>query len=318
MVGLLDDTRTSQAATVLAAISKRLGTVCLAGVAGLAISAFPALGSELRVQPSSPKPGDPVLVRVVAGGTEPSGKLGALPLMLYPVKGGFEAIVGLPLEQKPGPVPVEVTLLHGQPATTARLDGTVDVAPPQYPTRELTVAAKFTEKPTPEIQAQQDADRKAFAEAFNQPFGPRLFSKNFRWPRPPKITAPFGDQRTFNGVKQSQHYGTDLDGRIGDPILAANDGVVVMARPCFASGNTVIVSHGGGLFTLYFHMSKMLATPGQKVRQGQRLGLVGRTGRVTGPHLHWAAKVGDLYVDAATLLKLDFTGTASTPVKPAR
>ncbi len=118
------------------------------------------------------------------------------------------------------------------------------------------------------------------------------------------ITAPFGDRRTFNGNTQSQHYGIDLDGKTGAPIVAANDGTVVLIRDCYTSGNTVIVHHGAGLYSLYFHLSKFLVKEGAKVKRGQRLGLVGRTGRVTGPHLHWSMKVGDLYVDPASILRL--------------
>jgi murein DD-endopeptidase MepM/ murein hydrolase activator NlpD len=121
------------------------------------------------------------------------------------------------------------------------------------------------------------------------------------------VTAPFGDLRLFNGKKQSQHFGVDLDGSTGDPIEAANDGTVVMVRECYASGNTVIVNHGAGLYTLYFHMSHFDVQPGDKVKQGQLLGRVGKTGRVTGPHLHWSGKIDGLYVDAQALMKLDFT-----------
>jgi len=93
---------------------------------------------------------------------------------------------------------------------------------------------------------------------------------------------------------------------VGDPVSAANDGTVVLARSCYASGNTVVIHHGGGLFTAYFHLSKIQVTSGKKVARGDRIGLVGKTGRVTGPHLHWAAKVRDLYVNPESLLRLRF------------
>jgi len=134
------------------------------------------------------------------------------------------------------------------------------------------------------------------------------------------MTAPFGDLRLFNGKAQSQHFGLDLDGRVGDPIEAANDGAVVMVRPCYASGNTVIVDHGGGLYTMYFHLSHFEVKEGQKVARGQLLGLVGRTGRVTGPHLHFSVKVDGLYVDGATVLGLPFAellrGAGAGPADP--
>ncbi|MFK8861966.1 M23 family metallopeptidase, partial [Escherichia coli] len=80
-------------------------------------------------------------------------------------------------------------------------------------------------------------------------FEPWLFGDSFGWPRRDVITGTFGDKRMYNGKLKSQHYGLDLDGETGDPIVAANDGEVVMVRECFGSGNTVVVHHGGRLFT---------------------------------------------------------------------
>jgi len=143
------------------------------------------------------------------------------------------------------------------------------------------------------------------------------FGENFAWPRQGRVTAPYGDLRTFNGKKQSQHFGTDVDGAVGTPIYAANAGTVVMRRDNYASGNTVLVYHGAGLYTAYFHLSAFEVKEGQRVERGQLLGKVGNTGRVTGPHLHWGVKVDDLWVDGETLLKLDF-GTAPAPAVTQR
>ena len=132
--------------------------------------------------------------------------------------------------------------------------------------------------------------------------------EKFAWPRQDRITAPYGDLRTYNGKKQSQHFGNDIGGDSGTPVSAANAGTVVMTRDNFASGNTVLVHHGAGLYTAYFHLSAMEVKEGERVERGQLLGKVGNTGRVTGPHLHWGVKVDDLWVDGQTLLKLDFGG----------
>jgi murein DD-endopeptidase MepM/ murein hydrolase activator NlpD len=185
------------------------------------------------------------------------------------------------------------------------LVGTLDVVDPGYPERQLQVAGKYV-KPPEEVKARMAEDKAAFAAAFSQDFIEPLFDKNFEWPRQDRITAPFGDRRSFNGKLQSQHFGVDVDGDTGAPIYAANAGVVVMTRDNYAAGNTVIVHHGGGLYTTYFHLSKIQVKKGARVRQGQKLGLVGKTGRVTGPHLHWGVKADGLWVDGLTLLKLDF------------
>src|SRR5690606_28296371 len=117
----------------------------------------------------------------------------------------------------------------------------------------------------------------------------------------------------FNGSLASVHYGLDLRGAVGAPIHAANAGVVVMVRDCFTSGNTVIVDHGAGLYTLYFHLSRFDVTEGQRVERGQLLGAVGSTGRVTGPHLHWSVHVDGRYVDPQRLLELALDSVSRWP-----
>ena len=96
------------------------------------------------------------------------------------------------------------------------------------------------------------------------------------------------------------------DGRIGDLVVAANDGVVTLARDCYSSGNTILIHHGAELYSAYFHLSHMDVKPGANVHRGQKIGEVGKTGRVTGPHLHFGVKLAGHYVDPESLLRLDF------------
>ena len=151
-----------------------------------------------------------------------------------------------------------------------------------------------------------EEDQAAFREAFSRPFEPPLFVGPFGPPREARVTGQFGERRVFNGKKQSQHYGTDLSGAVGDPVLATNDGVVVLVRDCFASGKSVAIAHGAGLFSVYFHLSDFDVRHREQVRRGQQIGKVGATGRVTGPHLHFGIKVIDLYVDPDSVYRLDF------------
>jgi murein DD-endopeptidase MepM/ murein hydrolase activator NlpD len=151
-------------------------------------------------------------------------------------------------------------------------------------------------------------DQAAFGTAFAQPFEPPLFSSSFAPPRDAEVTGRFGDKRLFNGRLQSQHYGEDVSGSVGAPVLAINDGRAVLVRDCYASGRSVVVWHGAGLYSVYFHLSRFQVKPGETVRRGQRIGRVGKSGRVTGPHLHWGTKLGGLYVDPRSVLRLDFLG----------
>lgn len=108
----------------------------------------------------------------------------------------------------------------------------------------------------------------------------------------------------FNGTLTSRHLGVDFRGKTGDPIVAANRGVVALVDNFFLAGNVVYIDHGGGIVTAYFHMSKTLVAAGDTVEQGQKIGLVGSTGRVTGPHLHWSARYGAITVNPLDLFSL--------------
>ncbi|WP_426751016.1 M23 family metallopeptidase [Myxococcus sp. Y35] len=260
---------------------------------------------QLTLQPSTAKPGDPVLVTVRGVTAPPTGTLAGRALRFFPWGDGYLAVTGLPVELTPGAAQVTAMGPVTPGAPQVELTGTLDVVEPGYPSRELRVAGKYV-KPPAAVRKRMAADRRAFAEAFAQPFTPPHFAQNFAWPRQDRITAPFGDRRTFNGKLSSQHFGVDIDGDPGTPVQAANDGTVVMARNNYAAGNTVLVHHGAGLYTAYFHLSRIGVKLGETVKQGQELGRVGSTGRVTGPHLHWGVKVDGLWVDGESLLKMDF------------
>jgi murein DD-endopeptidase MepM/ murein hydrolase activator NlpD len=139
----------------------------------------------------------------------------------------------------------------------------------------------------------------------------RLWTGPFRRPRPSRITSPFGTARVFNGEVQSRHLGTDFAGAVGEPVLSAGRGVVALVANFYLAGGTIYIDHGAGLVTAYFHLSRAYVREGQTVSSGQRIGAVGRSGRVTGPHLHWVARYGIISVDPMSLLELD-KPTAST------
>lgn len=260
--------------------------------------------ASVHLQPGVARPGDVVLVTVLGVSQTPSGTLGQQTLDFLPIADGFQALLALSVEASLGRRTLSVDLVPegGQEQT---LTGTLEIVDPKWPRRELKVARKFT-SPSRAEQRRQAQDQKAFSEAFDVELEPWLFSEDFVWPRPRDVTAPFGDLRLINGKKNSQHFGVDLDGNTGDPIFAANAGEVVMVRDCFASGNTVLIHHGGRLFTAYFHLSRFEVKEGEAVKPGQLIGLVGKTGRVTGPHLHFGVKVDGRWVDPESLLQLEF------------
>jgi murein DD-endopeptidase MepM/ murein hydrolase activator NlpD len=108
----------------------------------------------------------------------------------------------------------------------------------------------------------------------------------------------------FNGELRSRHLGVDFDGAMGEPVHAANRGVVALVGDFYYAGRVIYLNHGAGIVTAYLHLSEAVVAEGDTVASGQLIGKVGRSGRVTGPHLHWAAKYGVNSLDGATLLAL--------------
>jgi len=166
------------------------------------------------------------------------------------------------------------------------------------------VPPKFV-SPDPEALKQIEADTKLKAAVFAASAATPLWTSSFRVPVTAAATDSFGTRRMFNGRLASVHRGMDFRAQMGTTIRAGNSGVVVLARPLYYEGNCVIIDHGLGLFTLSMHFSRIDVKEGQHVVAGDQLGLSGATGRVTGPHLHWAVRWQGAYLDPAKLLRLN-------------
>lgn len=128
------------------------------------------------------------------------------------------------------------------------------------------------------------------------------FAAGFAWPARGRISGVFGSQRVLNGQPRQPHYGLDVAGPVGTPILAAASGKVTLAADFHFFGKLIVLDHGHGVNTLYAHLSAIEASEGEQVRQGQRIGAMGATGRVTGPHLHFSLGWYRLWLDPQPLL----------------
>jgi Peptidase family M23 len=171
--------------------------------------------------------------------------------------------------------------------------------------RRLRVDPKFTARPDSATEARVEHENELARGVGRQAqLTPALWQMPFERPRSAKVTSKFGSGRVFNGRVSSSHLGVDYRGALGDPIYAANRGVVALVDTFFLAGNVVYINHGDGLVTGYFHMSLPEVSVGDTVEKGQEIGKVGATGRVTGPHLHWSARFGALTIDPADLLSL--------------
>jgi len=269
-----------------------------------------AAAPVLELAPATVRPGDVVLVRVTGTPSSPAGTLAGHELAFW--KAGEEewrAVAALPAETTPGTVPALVR------AGGTELAAGLAVVEPGFASHAITLDNKYVEPPR-SVQKRIAADRKAFVKAFAQPFSAPLFEGGFDWPWRAPLSGRFGDQRVLNGKVSSVHYGLDITGPRGSPVVAANDGVVAIVRDAYYSGNSVAIWHGAGLYTVYFHMDSTAVKTGQRVRKGDVIGALGSTGRATGPHLHWGVKVGGLYVDPEALLAVDFAAFTAPPRQP--
>ncbi|NKB22222.1 MAG: peptidoglycan DD-metalloendopeptidase family protein [Alphaproteobacteria bacterium] len=129
------------------------------------------------------------------------------------------------------------------------------------------------------------------------------FQKGFMWPAHGRISGVYGSQRILNGKPRAPHLGVDVAAPTGSPVVAASDGVVSLTHEAmFFTGKTIQIDHGIGVGTIYIHLSEVLVKKGQRVRKGQLIGRIGKTGRATGPHLHWGLTWKNMRLDPALLV----------------
>jgi murein DD-endopeptidase MepM/ murein hydrolase activator NlpD len=213
--------------------------------------------------------------------------------------GAWSAWGVIPLDAEPGAAGYSLTAERKGGASTAT--GSIDILAKSFPEQRLTVESKFVNPPKSAL-ARIERERKKLATiyALRTPLPPP--SSPFVKPVPGDPTSEFGTRRFFNGEPRAPHPGIDLHAGTGTPVLVAGPGRVALATDLYYSGGTVIVDHGGGLFTVYAHLSKIEAKEGATVGPGDQVGLSGATGRVTGPHLHWGARVGEAIFDPRALL----------------
>jgi murein DD-endopeptidase MepM/ murein hydrolase activator NlpD len=266
--------------------------------------------SELTLTPTSVAAGSPELLHLTApGATSVEGEwLGRkLQFFLSHASGNeWLALAGVDVEASSGPSTIQLHIRTG--STTRDITQPVEIQPAHYHTGVLTVPPKFV-TPGPEELKQIDTDKTLKDKIFSASADHPLWSGDFRPPVRAQATDSFGTRRTFNGKLASIHKGMDFRAAMGTPVRAANSGAVVLARLLYYEGNCVIIDHGLGLYTLSMHFSRIQVKEGERVATGDRLGLSGATGRVTGPHLHWAVRWQDAYLDPAKLLRLNLPPT---------
>jgi len=309
-----------------------LAGLALTAVAGLLFLSFrepplPELAPvEVSWEPAPPVQGHLFLIRVTApavdGMVSAAGEAGGEELHFQPratdsatpraaTAGGEEGPANTMLVSL-APVPIGATDSIDAWVTASYADGRtqtdslrIAIVGGEYEHERLTVAPRFGSPLGEEDQARLRSDQaKANQVAREAHATPRLWSPEVVLPRDSRVTSGFGTGRVFNGQISSRHMGLDLAGFPGDTVRAAADGVVALVDGFLLAGGIVYLNHGAGLLTGYFHLSGQLVEAGDTVTAGTPIGLVGATGRVTGPHLHWVVRYGTTTVDPLSLLAL--------------
>jgi murein DD-endopeptidase MepM/ murein hydrolase activator NlpD len=262
-------------------------------------------GTALNVS-SSPRtlqPGSVVLltVRSDAPIASLSGHVFGRPVRFWstaqPVE--WRGFVAADLEAKPGSYDVD---LSGTDARGTAVTGktSLTVMAKRFETRRLKVAEGFVNPPAAEAE-RIAREAKHLASLFTQN-GPRLWRGSFQSPVPGEATSSFGRLTVLNGSPRGRHQGADFRAVTGTPVLAPNAGRIVLAEDLYFSGNTIVIDHGLGLFSLLAHLSRIDVMAGRDVARGDVLGTSGATGRVTGPHLHWALRQSEFSVDPLSVV----------------
>jgi hypothetical protein len=275
----------------------------------LVLSAVPSFAqhstvkSAVSLTPAFVQSGSPELIVIsTLNAKSVSGSWLGHKLEFFPQGQRWIALAGVDVETPPGTTIAKISAETGEGELD--LSQTIEIHPAHYHTGSLTVSPKFVE-PGPDEQKVIAADAEIKAKVFATSAAEPLWHGSFRAPVLAKPTDSFGTRRMFNGKLASIHKGMDFHAAKGTVVRASNSGIVVLARPLYYEGNCVIIDHGLGLYTLSMHFSRIDVHDGQRVKSGDKLGLSGATGRVTGPHLHWAVRWENAYLDPGKLLRLN-------------
>jgi murein DD-endopeptidase MepM/ murein hydrolase activator NlpD len=216
--------------------------------------------------------------------------------------GTYEGLIGIDMNTSPATYEIKVFVTDGDnrvysSALSLRVER-VD-----FGTQVLSLPPSMVDLDAKTLERVHQETKKLEA-LFQASRNERLWRSVFIRPVEGEISTGFGLNRIINGQRRSQHTGVDLRAEKGTPVLASNHGVVVLVDELFFSGTSVILDHGWGLYSMYFHLSEALVKEGDFVRTGAMLGRVGSTGRSTGPHLHWGIRINGARVDPLSLLKI--------------
>ena len=264
-------------------------------------------GITLRLSAGAVSQGSLLLVEVASAKTLPSvsSEWGGQPLPLWQEgqkSTALHGLIGVDLEKPPGRYEWKVSW-PGAGGNELSCSFPVTVRPGKFPTEQLKVEKQYVE-PNPEQEKRAEEDQKKMRAIYDTLTPERLWDGKFRLPLKDVTTGGnFGRRRVLNGEARSPHAGVDFPAPAGTPVFASQAGNVVLTEELYYSGNTVVIDHGYGIYTLYAHLSEIAVHAGDAVEAGANIGKVGATGRVTGPHLHWGLTIQHARVNGMQIVQ---------------
>jgi murein DD-endopeptidase MepM/ murein hydrolase activator NlpD len=262
-----------------------------------------------EILPKTAKQGEVCLIRV-AGQKKLKTLEGEfqrikIPMSLNPAGKTYEGLLAVDLDTKPARYQVEV---RGADQGGKSLSGasSLEVKKVSFKTQTLSLPSSMVDL-DPKTLERVNGESKRVEALFQRTRKEKLWKGRFLQPVQGEISTPFGLRRVINRQNKSPHTGVDLRAEEGTPVLASNSGSVILVDDLFFSGKSVILDHGQGTYSMYFHLSEILVREGEKISRGDVLGQVGSTGRSTGPHLHWGVRVQGARVDPFSLIHVTET-----------
>jgi murein DD-endopeptidase MepM/ murein hydrolase activator NlpD len=278
-------------------LSRRTALLGALGLLALPGAGLAQVSANAGVWPrASQVPGGVARLPLGPSAQRPVAHQGELPLLVVGDQIAWTAIVGIPLAAEPGEAAITVQTPEGGQRQIG-----YTIAPKRYSEQHLKVSPRTVDL-SPEDLARYERERAhqdTVMATFSQPLPASL---RMRVPVPGRKSSSFGLRRVFNGQARNPHSGMDIAAGTGTAVVAPLPGRVIDVGDYFFNGGTVWLNHGGGLLSMYCHLSAMDAQAGDMLPAGARLGAVGATGRVTGPHLHWGVMLNRAMVDPALFL----------------
>lgn len=282
--------------------------ICLTAILPLLypapLPANPAV--QVSLTPETIRQGDVLLITVKTGPGihRISGTLFDKTIRFYrkPGRDAYTALAGIDLDADPKRYNLSLSL-EDKSGGIIKKDFEIQVASAEFRTQQLTLPKEKVDLDE-ETLKRVNLEKEEIDKIWDISTADHLWEGNFIKPVEGVIDDNFGFRRVINGEPRSPHTGIDIDAPEGAPVYAANQGRVVFTGDQFFSGKGLVIDHGLGLLTMYFHLSEILVTAGEDVKKGQIIARVGKTGRATGPHLHWGIRLNGARVNPASMLGL--------------